>query len=73
MCESWVNESLVDELDFWQEFEKLLDKELPKREKTVKGVWLNILKDRIIKGEIIDKLQKAKDNKALNQTDDSVG
>lgn len=68
-----INESLFDELNFWQEFEILLDKELPKREKTVKGVWLNILKDRVIKDKIIDKLQKAKDNKALNQTEDSVG
>lgn len=68
-----INEILVDELEFWQKFEKLLDEELPKREKTIKGVWLNILKDRVIKGKIIDKLQKAKDNKALNQTEDSVG
>ena len=68
-----INELLVDELEFWQKFEKLLDEELPKREKTIKGVWLNILKDRVIKGKIIDKLQKAKDNKALNQTDDSIG
>lgn len=58
-----INELLVDELEFWQKFEKLLDEELPKREKTIKGVWLNILKDRVIKGKIIDKLQKAKDNK----------
>lgn len=68
-----INELLVDELEFWQEFEKLLDEELPKREKTIKGVWLNILKERVIKSKIIDKLQKAKDNKALNQTEDSVG
>lgn len=68
-----INELLVDELEFWQEFEKLLDEESPKREKTIKGVWLNILKDRVIKGKIIDKLEEAQNNKALKQTDNSVG
>lgn len=69
----YINESLIDELEFWQEFENLLDKELPKREKTIKGVWLNILKDRVIKDKIIDNLQKAKDIKILKQTEDSTG
>jgi hypothetical protein len=59
-----INVSLIDELEFWQEFEKCLDEEIPKREKTVKGIWLNILKDRVIRGRIIDKLQKVKDNNA---------
>lgn len=68
---TYNNEKLVDELEFWQEFEKLLDKELPKREKTVKGVWLNILKNRI-KSQIIEKLIKSKNNKVMNQTDDAV-
>lgn len=67
------NESLIDELEFWQEFEILLDKELPKREKTIKALWLNTLKNRVINTNIIDKLQKAKGDKDLNQTDDAVG
>ncbi len=56
-----INASLIDELVFWQEFEKCLDEEIPKRENTVKGIWLNILKDRVIKSHIIGNLQKAKD------------
>ncbi len=58
-----TNELLVEELEFWQEFEKCLDKEIPKRETTIKGEWLNIIKNRFIKEKIIDKLQKAKNNK----------
>ena len=58
-----TNELLVEELEFWQEFEKCLDKEIPQRETTIKGEWLNIIKNRFIKEKIIDKLQKAKNNK----------